>query len=811
MKERTLGLVALFLSVSLAGCSKEDVPATGDKNCAQTCDVSTSCLVGQVCTDGCCADVETCVPGQCEGGAFCDDDGACKDAATKCLEETTCVCHILGSASLLAAGATDDQATISLAGGSSLDLHTVLIATDSGAALPGTSFKYAVDQGSLFAVTESTLKANNGTAVGEAVLTATLDNAELNVSCKAALVNLGDAPSTGVRFHVFNDSTGEPIADAQVVVQNVDTSGYLTLPADDTGFRATPDSHGLVTFADVTTAFNVTVFAAGFNYLSVVGLDGSKDHDVALPLAASAKPPLVGGFTGQLDFKRYEDTVLGGQGRLLKAGIVSGSIPLQALLNANTDVLIGRIQDMATCEADVSTPGCYQVKIGTIVDQAAPLPGGIILGIGGESSGEQVYGNTKGDFNVVTVPGRRMAWSLGGEADLGDLADVVGEVAKFISCSCDETKDACDEGCDCDTACGINIDFGKVLDNVVPLLSQFATGVHGDLSLQGVPETDWNDYVGQAKYAERTSDARFPTLDGADPGPLALSHRLSVYTDFTVPALPADPVKNPDTDQNEPMEAMVVLTGVLSPGYGFVPLGLGAGLDCTKGDCLDRVANAENFDGMVNGGKVCFASADPKTDRCGPEMPSDGIIPAGHLAAFHALPHGGLESGRWLTLVLAIPVSGFLSGGSDSIRATALVKWDEEPATGAQTLTGQFAAFAQMPATVTSAARQYVTKADAGLHWVTFAVNEEDGDTGTARWNVYFPSTGGNFQAPPTPATGTWADPFTDGKDGAINVTHVGFKLVSGKTMEGFAANDGSSLVELTNHVEGLSLQNQNY
>ena len=99
-----------------------------------------------------------------------------------------------------------------------------------------------------------------------------------------------------VRVYVFDDLTNQPIADAVVVV-DTNADG-----ADD-GTAAATDANGTTeTTAGVSGTYSVTVFAEGYNYLSMVGLDAATASDISVPMSSRAIEPEKGGFTGQLSF-----------------------------------------------------------------------------------------------------------------------------------------------------------------------------------------------------------------------------------------------------------------------------------------------------------------------------------------------------------------------------------------------------------------------------------------------------------------------------------------------------------------------------
>jgi hypothetical protein len=406
-----------------------------------------------------------------------------------------------------------------------------MLATVGGAPLPDAAFTMSVE-GAGFTVSDNQLSADAGQS-GEGTLTVTFGS---TASCTANLVNLGDAPAAGsVRVYVFDDITNAPVAGATVVI---DTDG----DGVDDGGGAITDDLGIAFSGDLAgaTTYSATVFAGGYNYLSIAGLSVADNGDVTMPLSARSVDPDKGGFTGIMDFVNYEDRYLGGRSAAVKAGVVAGSLPLKSLLNFNTDLLIGEITD-ADCSLEPTPAGCYRVEIRGLVDETLALPGGAVVGLAAQPIKEH--------FDSVAVPGRRYAWSLGTEVEIADLSGVINVVTPYLSdCSCDQTEDSCDEAdggagdCSCDLDCGLNIDIGGLYDDIVPLVNNFATGLKGNLPIESATASDWTSHV-TGEYATRSSDERYPKLDNgtSEYGQLVLREAWSDFAAIVAPALPADP------------------------------------------------------------------------------------------------------------------------------------------------------------------------------------------------------------------------------------------------------------------------------
>jgi hypothetical protein len=776
MKRLILGI---SIVLGLYACKK----TSGDELlCGSECTVSSTCNVGESCTNGCCAPFQGCTPGSCGAGQFCDADLLCKTVAQKCQAET-CECHIVSMTGQLV---SEDSPVIRLPAMGRSQLQVVL-ATGT-AALPGASFNFSLqgDSPGSFSVQDGVLTATD--VAGEAVLRA---DAEGFASCTARVINQGAGPLGGqVRFAVFDAATGKPVEGAKVVVDiHTGTAG----DGLDDGNAALTDAQGVtVTSLDASvaasSAYTLTVFKGGYNYLSLVGMKVGDANDVAVPLLSRGAVPDSGGFTGKLDMSVYERLFNDGEKKSLRAGLVASSFPIASLFNFNTELFLGPMTK-ANCGETPNAPGCYKIELAGMKPINAAIPGGVVLGLA-ESEVKDV-------FEVVGQPGRRYAWSLGTEFGIEDITDLLALATPYFSeCTCDTAEKVCNaeaDGarCACDLDCGF--DMGGALNQVHPLLPRIAVGVRGNLPLKSTPISVWKDHVSKP-YAQRGPDEHFPKLDSGDglTGPLALREAMRYFTDFEVPALPADPLK-----PGSSMEGMLALTGVNATGFGFVPMGLGAGVDCTSGNCLDRASNPAGFDGRVNGSATCLV------EPCTPGVPAR--VQDGHLPMFRAMPYGGLEGQEQLTVLASLPISALVAGDK-KIRASGVIVRGNVPNGSSAVMKNKvFPGFVTQEDSIFN--RSYsLSSADPGLdaHWVTLQSTEEPVDeTPVVRWNVYMVKGAQKFHAPAVPAG--MADPMNAAK---VNTTHISFKLKEGESLVQLAKNAGRTLNDLSRVTEGVSVIN---
>ena len=789
MNRLAIGLSVLAAFGMACGGGDDEGGGGGDETTARACEVSSNCDAGQICEDGFCVDFTGCTPDSCADGQFCDEDFQCKDVSYKC-ELEGCECSIVNSAGQLEATGTPN---LVVAGGASTEVVAIL--STSGTVLPGAEYTLAAS-GDGLSVDGTTLSAASG-AASTGTVTASFGTF---ATCEATVTNLGDAPAGSVRVYAYDDLTNQPIAGVAVVFDG-DNDGV------DDGGGAVTDDNGIAVSGDLSsfTSLNITGFKNGYNVISFAGV-ATSTTDVGMSMSARSAEPETGGFTGLMDFTEYERKYLGGEASAIRAGVVAGSLPLEAILNLNLDLIIGEISD-ADCEATPTPPGCYEINIPGLVETTTALPGGVVAGL--------ARSDIKAHFDSVAVPGRRYAWSLGVELEISDLTDVINLVVPLFSdCSCDAT-DSCDPGdggvgeCDCDQDCGLNIDVGALFDDIVPLLSQFATGVKGNLSLDAAQQSVWYDYI-TPEYADRSSSELFPLLDDGTGGygQLMLREAWTNFVALDVPALPQDPFSG------NQMEAMLALTGIQSAGSGFVPLGLGLGLDCTTDNCLDRETDSSGYDGVVNGGLMCFYNEDPAENRCVQsilDQTNEGQLADGKLGLFRTKPFGGLEGkvNKDRTLLVALPLTEFLDG-SDTIRLTALA---HNATVASNSFAGRsFPGAAAQPESM--AGRTYAPTSGAhDVHWVVFA-SEGQSDGLSTRWNVYVKD-GASFTAPSLPETFVGEDSFApmimncEGEGtSCIDVTHISVGLPSTSSFDDLVANNGSAASSLFDVMESMSAVN---
>lgn len=767
---------------------------SGGPECSSPCEQDGECDSHHICFNDCCRYTWVdCWPGEesCVYGTHCPPGaGACEEHLQVC-DLGGCECSIVVSAGYPTSAGTDSTVIFHPDAVGAIEIQV----SRAGEVVPETSFDLALSDDDAFELlADGTLHAKPSVAsTAPAVLTATITYSDGEpylpaLSCSANLVNLGP-PASGdnVRFFLFDERDGRPVANAEVIV---DLSGS----GSDDGDTSNTSAAGIALTTSATAGpYTVTVFADGYDHLSLVGISA---RDVVLPLTGDG----VGGFDGRLDFAEYERLYLWDQPELVKLGLVASSFPLRALARFDLTTILGETTG-EDCNAIPDRPDCFRIEFPGFPAAYSPLPSGLVLDLSPLLA-------TKPDFTNRGPPGRRILWTLGGEAGFTDIADLVPLIIELIEfCTCDDGLAAsCPVDCPCDEDCP-GVDPSLLLRSVLPLLALSASGVQADVPLPNGSAEDWAARS-SLTYPDREASADYPRLDDDSAtwpyGSLEPIQQVSELTVFAMPELPA----------GETLDTALVMTGVEMPTAGFVPLGLTFGLDCTapEGRCLDRQSYPEEHDGVVNEARVCDYDIDPTRDRCPwvagtTDHVTEGVVDEGFVALFHAPPHSGLqaEAGTQVTFALALRASAIFDAPESELRLSGLVRHGE-PQSGAF----EMAQFPPLP-TFDGAAdtgRYQLASGTDDIAWVTFK-SDPDAAGEVTRWHVYFGAMGGELIAPVPSGVNPLARADGSGEIPLdhLRVTHVGLRLAPGVTigLNDLAAHDGTTLIDLLDEVSGFA------
>jgi hypothetical protein len=659
-----------------AGCPGEtpDDSGPGESMCEEganaECRRNIDCGGGSVCEKddeaddtGCCVKI------------FCTTDADCSDTEECNLRKGLCVpSNLCNPADPENTGCSADQECIYNEGTPQCvdappDATACIVSPNplylaDGAAADLQAVGRAAD-GSLVPHTTFTFASTIGTVSGSALtgacsdaspctgtVTATADNG--GATCTTE-VTVFPAVATGdVRVSLFDANSREPVSGATVMVRvgDVKTTG-------------TTDANGAYTFAAVGgTVQAVGAYPDDYQWQTVLS---PTSNDIALHSVKIPDPTKVAGVKGRFDFDNVTT-----QGDI-QLGIAGMSIN-SAITDLDFATLIGEIAD-------------YNVVLEGVTDsdgEVVPLPSGLVINLANEE--------IKGDFVSFGEPGTGILWALGGKVRLSEI----GEIISGVTASDD-------------------VNVGSILAAVLPFFGRFdhATVTGIDLTEQNRP-ADPGEGV-PVPYA----DWPFQELTGSDAVPL--NTLLSQAAEYDVPTLPCVPGAGrvpTCTLNDEPAfnSGAILLSGVIVPGLGLVPLGLTAGLD----DPDDQDSDDQR---------------DGKLDYLEPTTTAPQT-PAGKAIIDYAPPHDGLEGNLYVTIAIALDIDGLTEGALGASTITHVTsKYNENNNTFPTAfLEHQGGAFDRSATGVTFSLNAV---GDADFYRLNLNQNAQDDDP-EPEWNVWF-------------------------------------------------------------------------
>lgn len=455
--------------LTLVGCECVRVLHCGDAlECPpdQFCSDDDICVIRSQCTlDSDCADEQQCLGGRCTLALECSaGDDTCGSFA-ECIGGK---CH-----ALLCRGREDCAVNEVCDGGECVVPKAITkctIATRGGVIAPNqrigleafaynaqgagvaTRFVWSSSQAGVARV-EGTMLVG-GTVAGETLVTARVEGDALGgaaIECEGSIqfTNIGLVQPGGLRIVVARGESQIPVAGAQVVING--------------GQPVVTDASGLASFPIPQGAYDVSVFADEYNYITIQGVQA---HDVRIPLSPKRGSGHVAGFTGEFNTSRLTtrgDVTLGLAGASLSGG----------LLDVDLTRLLGE-----SFVTELSIPGMGGGEM--------PLPGGLVAY--GSVFGLQL--DVKKEYFANTADGARVGWGLAGKVPVQQLIGLFsGQGSGSI---------------------------GEVLTTILPLFSRFE---HAALPLQlsALPRViDSSDINGNGNRTEMLPDyANFPTVSMA--------------------------------------------------------------------------------------------------------------------------------------------------------------------------------------------------------------------------------------------------------------------------------------------------------
>jgi hypothetical protein len=260
---------------------------------------------------------------------------------------------------------------------------------------------------------------------------------------------------------------------------------------------------------------------------------------------------------------------------------------------------------------------------------------------------------------------------------------------------------------------------------------------------------------------------------------------MTRFTEVRVPTLPRDPL-----DPNSAaFEGVLVMTGTQTLGAGFVPRGLGLGLDCLSEECVVE-GEPVGYDGIVDGIQIC-----PGDSNLACEGRTNHQVGAGNVPLFHQDPTNELIGLPQKTILMALPIDT-LNVVDFRVRAIVLdgtltdasVNLGNEKFTEAPTILNfpEERKYTIMPTQSTD------------VHHVTL---QSQTNPEAPKWHIYGRNVQQDFIAPSVP--GTWTDPL-NGSD-ELRVTHASVKLRTGTSYNDLLTSKKHPIHQLLDSARAFS------
>lgn len=434
---------------------------------------------------------------------------------------------------------------------------------------------------------------------------------------------------------------------------------------------AATDASGVATFETLEPDGPYAVTVASEAH-DYVSVLGVESTDLVVPLPSLTRTDRVGGVRGTVDFTQVQT-----EGALSLS--LSGVSMESPLFGNDPSALLGG--EIFTVQVTIPGTGGFEV----------PVPAGMTLGAAFMGFNFDI----KSTFYARARAGTRAVWSIAGRLDTGNLG----------------------------------LGGGGALQNpvgaILPALQRLEHGLRPAVNVLPLPTiADGVDINGNGDTSELVPDyGAFPSVSTRP----AVSQNLRFYLDPGTARLPLVTGGNANT--------VLLVSGALLPGLGFVPLG---------------------FDGLEDDG-------------------GNGFVPA--FSSRMAPAHGGLEAGEYAILAVAFRLEGTTAPGPGSARlvvAPALpVVFDVSDGF----MDSPLGTSLERGARELSGAR--LGAADA----VALSLRSPIGG-----WQVYGVATGGSLTLPALP---TGATDRLDGAEGEVTV----LDLEAGTTLDQlFGAGRGSTL-----------------
>ena len=270
---------------------------------------------------------------------------------------------------------------------------------------------------------------------------------------------------------------------------------------------------------DVSGKNTVKVFAAGYNYVALMGIDTSKTKDLAVYLKKNEDNSVSGGIKGKYKFLHALGDPLGDDEVAANMGI-GGSAIGGSLFNLSLASLLGDMVPTKLLNNDVS------------------LPSGLTL------ETNIVQGIAIDEFKIINNNSLPTFWAFGGSMSTTEVSKIFQQVTG-----------------------GGSLEIGSLLVQILPVLGRFNHGITTASSV--FTKNSKLDKKG-AKCASKTGKDCVSDFSKFSKKDIAFTHKMGQKSAITIPALPAAGAKQLNT--------VIVLTAWDVPKIGFVPSGISAAL-----------------------------------------------------------------------------------------------------------------------------------------------------------------------------------------------------------------------------------------
>ena len=571
-----------------------------DKNCT----IDRDCGTGSICDktndgdsipaaddpEGVCLRITCNADTQCAEDEFCDlRRGVCfyknscdpGDAST-CTNAGDVCQFISGRPSCAPAPAATNciltPATAFVAAGGKLDFEGVGT-NAAGKLVAHSTFGFAAASGTFTGATFT------APATGPVTVTGTTANG--GATCIATVNVYPAVAATDLRVVLIDQGSRTPLAGTKVAARVAGVNVEGTTAAD-----------GSFTFTAGAEATSVSVFPAGHQWHTLI----DPPNDVILYTAKVQAQPVVDGVTGTFDFA---DVTTQGD---IKLGLAGAAINA-AITDLDFKTIIGEFVDTQIDIEGITADG----------GQTVGLPEGLVIGLGAT--------DFKGNYVALSdKKGPGIAWALAGRVQLSKIGTIISSVTG-----------------------GDDLDFGKILGAVLPFFATFdpavVTGLDFDPAVRNGTTGFENVTIKPNTLMSQSALYDMPNLPCAPGAFGATTCTEDIFLLTTGPtdakiktvlaACPATLPAGATCEKIAPYTSgAVVITGVVVPGQGLVPLGLSAGLDT-----LTPTATADG-------------------------IPEQAGQAAGKLLMDYAPPHDGLEGNLYVTVAIALDINQ-LSGTAD--------------------------------------------------------------------------------------------------------------------------------------------------